>query len=182
MRLQLQAMYNPDVIKAPLTIQALPPTNSLPLGRYDTVLIIEDWEKAELEGIKGLKKHNLERSLANLLLKSHSVVQVRAIMQPIHSPGHPVEPVVAYVQYFNFTEEEPNSKMHLVERKFRSVGNVKTPKGDIIALDNFWRPVELVPRFREIADRELSVHNVLERPTSWRITSFLDKECYQAVY
>lgn len=52
-KLQLRDIQNPSNLLPPYTINALPPSNIHPRGRYDTVLIV-DTTDAQTAGIEGM--------------------------------------------------------------------------------------------------------------------------------
>ena len=53
-RARLHSIQDPEILQAPHTISAIPPTSTLPYGRYDTVLIVDsDNLKAQSVGIEG---------------------------------------------------------------------------------------------------------------------------------
>ena len=188
-RIQLRSTQNPSTFSPPQTIQAEPPSGSLPFGRRNTVLLSHETGDLLLTGANG------ERMCSPLyfhayfhMLSGYLVAQVQAILQPITNP--PCPPLL-YVEFFNFSNTHftvvdsirvpaPASdlEMFVVQRRFRNNGR---PLHDIVPLDNVHQVVQLIPKFGSRVPEGMTCDNSLEHGGEFYINSFADKETFHAI-
>ncbi|EGN97231.1 hypothetical protein SERLA73DRAFT_74942 [Serpula lacrymans var. lacrymans S7.3] len=173
-KIQLHSMFRSYLVMPAQTIQAYPPLPKMPLGNCDTV---------RLSGFDG-------RSFA-----SAPILQVRIIFQAI-APKKTVldqhlSPVLVYAQNFGFSGGRRDSNgsvaveedvdMYVVERLFHNritASGERLRMGSIYPLNTIHLPVDLIPVFGAVMDRNITASNSLEIPTMFYVNNFSDKETY----
>ena len=90
----------------------------------------------------------------------------------------------AYVQPFRIASSainiaESNSKMYRLVRDLRSDC---TRKGLIVPLMKIWRPVELIPKFGMVCNKDWSCDTAVEHSKEFYLNCFADKSTYIEVY
>ena len=191
-RFQHRSVQNPLSFAPPQTVQAVPPSSTLPFGRASTVLIVHESGEFISTDMNG------ERTCPRLFISSHSltvmihpgylIAQVRAIVQPITNP---TSPPLLYVEFFSFSTAHfqmvdgirvaapaPDLEMFLVRRRLRSDGQ---HLGDIIRLDDVRQVIELVPKFGSSVPQNMTCDNSLELGGDFYVNSFADKETFHAI-
>jgi len=114
----------------------------------------------------------------------YRVAQIRMIfsLQAAAKSTELHQKLLAYVQWFSKPQRQAEGgiNMYRVERVMAG----RHPKGDIIALDSVWRPVQLIPHFgqRVMGEERLNMFTSMEICRYFYINSFADKETYQAIY
>ena len=170
------------------TVQAAPPSPTLPFGQANTILIAHESGDQTSDVIEERMTFVSLAILTDTFFEGYLVAQVRAILQPVTTPPH--SPLL-YVEFFNFSNAHfvvvndicvvapaPKIDMFLVHRRFRSNG---APLGDIIAIDAVRQVVQLVPKFGALAAREMTCDNILDIAREFYINSFADKETFHAI-
>jgi hypothetical protein len=169
-KIQLYSAHHTRVIMPAQTIQAVPPSNDAPLGRCDTVMAV----KAE----------------------NPLIVQVRFVFQavPQHSAVLPpyLRQVLIYGQLFTFSGQhwdtvgnvlpEPSVNMFLLERCFTTMNGHLERVGEIFALSDVSRAVEITPVYGSVMDKSFDTTNSLESAPQFYLNSHSDKEIYHALY
>lgn len=89
-----------------------------------------------------------------------------------------VDPLLAYVQWFDYERYDDKSQLQIVGRKHRANGR---PFGDVVELGTIVRPLQLTPVFGTKANPLFNPENVLDIGVLYYVNSFWDKELYQAV-
>ena len=90
----------------------------------------------------------------------------------------------AYVQPFRIAPNarnmaESDSKMYRLVRDLRSD---RTRKGLIVPLTKIWRPVELIPKFGMMCNKNWSCDTAVEHSKEFYLNCFADKSTYIEVY
>ena len=90
----------------------------------------------------------------------------------------------AYVQPFRITPSakgvaDSDSKMYRLVRDLRSD---RTRKGLIIPLTTIWRPVELIPKFGNMCNKDWTCDTAVEHSKEFYLNCFADKSTYIEVY
>ncbi|PVF91686.1 hypothetical protein CPB86DRAFT_719004, partial [Serendipita vermifera] len=161
-RIQLPLVQDEDEQAAVRTVQALPPSSSLPYGRCSCVLITED-EDALPTGINGYR-----------------IAQVRLFFRARLTAQHPLhmKPLV-YVQWFSAPQLVEPLHMFRVERLFSPQ---RQPLGCIVELTSIARFIQLIPEFGPVASHSFTANNSMNACARFFINSFADKEIYQAIW
>ncbi|KAH7917526.1 hypothetical protein BV22DRAFT_1026171, partial [Leucogyrophana mollusca] len=166
-RLQLHSSFKGNVVMPSQVVQALPPSQEMPFGKGDVVLL-----------------HDAE-------LQEPNVAQVRVIFEPIarsgtNLPQHLSRPLI-YVQNFccvSSPTQLPHVDMYMVERIIRSgvtIDHAPVPMAGVYPMTSVTHSVELIPVFGEKMDRSLTQANVLELPRQFLLNTFSDKEVYHSL-
>ncbi|KAI6039085.1 hypothetical protein EDC04DRAFT_2568878 [Pisolithus marmoratus] len=166
-RIQQRSVQDVQAVAPTQTVQAAPPSEQLPFGRANTVLVSHE---------------------SGDLMSADPESELRAILQPI---CHSAPPPLIYVEFFNFSNlhyymvdnirvvaPAPKIEMFVVQRRFRSNGR---PLGDIIPLDNVRQVIQLIPKFGVKAPREMTCDNCLDVGREFYLNSFADKETFHAI-
>ncbi|TDL14397.1 hypothetical protein BD410DRAFT_809768 [Rickenella mellea] len=156
-RVQLRAAHDETVKRPPARIQALPPSDAMPYGRCNFVLVAEPRE-AKVAGIRG-----------------HAVVQIRIILRPIGTAQKDTYPPLVYVQYLKpapgTTQQaragNSQTEVHVVDddiEMFRVVRKMRGAEryGETIPLNDIWRAVQLIPAFGDACPEEWTCDNSVE--------------------
>jgi hypothetical protein len=178
-RIQLPTVQEFDLRAQSRTVQALPPTDVMPYGRGDCVLV-HDTEDAGPTGIQGKSNYPILSPLTNA--SGYRVAQVKLIFRLLVPPTHPYYHVpLAFVSWFSrsLPQTEQDVKMYAVKRLQANDGS---PCGAVIDLQSVARFVQLIPRFRGQLNPQMTQNNVMDCNSIFLVNSFLDKETYQAVY
>ncbi|KAG8865445.1 hypothetical protein FRC20_009827 [Serendipita sp. 405] len=164
LRIQASDIQDEDNVSQCHTVEAVPPSDSLPYGRCHCVLVHDTGDAATV-GIAGYR-----------------VAQVRLIFKiSLHDPlGSMHNMFLAYVQYFSQPKQTPdkNINMYTVSREDRR--GIRA--GVVVPLDSIVRFVQLVPKFGATIHPNLTAENSADVCRDFYINSFADKEIYQAVW
>ncbi|EGN93959.1 hypothetical protein SERLA73DRAFT_78341 [Serpula lacrymans var. lacrymans S7.3] len=168
----LHSTFWSHIIMPPQTIQAYLPLPDMPLGNCDAVML------GNQDG------HGLQ---------STSVVQTRIIFQAI-APRNTVldqclSTVLIYAQNFGYTGArrdgqgnilvEEDVDMYMVERLFRNLTTRERIRaGNVYPLNSIHLPVNLIPVFGAVMNRDINSSNSMEVPTTFYVNNFSDKETY----
>ncbi|KAG1877527.1 hypothetical protein F4604DRAFT_1580762, partial [Suillus subluteus] len=152
------------IVSPARTVQALPPSSSMPFGRGDTVLITHE--------------------------SRYLIVQMKAIIQPITEAPHMNQPFL-YVEFFNFSHSSftttddihfvtpaPVTDMFLVQRCIRSN---RDPSGDIVPLSSVHQVIELIPKFGREVPLSMNCNNSLQLAREFYVNNFADKETFHTI-
>ena len=93
-------------------------------------------------------------------------------------------PFFAYVQPLKIVPGAKNMadsdiKMYKLVRDLRSD---RTRKGLIVPLANIWRPVELIPKFGKMCNKDWTCDTAVESSKEFYLNCFSDKSMYIEVY
>ncbi|KAG1883457.1 hypothetical protein F4604DRAFT_1677774 [Suillus subluteus] len=173
-RMQQCSTQDSRIISPARTVQALPPSSSMPFGRGDTVLITH--ESSEL--------------LSPAVSERYLIVQVKAIIQPITEAPHMNQPFL-YVEFFNFSHSSftttddirsitpaPVTDMFSVQCCIRSN---RDPSGDIVPLSSVHQVIELIPKFGREVPLSMNCNNNLQLACEFYVNNFADKETFHAI-
>lgn len=181
-RLFLCTVQNDRLLAPPTTVQALPPSDKLPHGRCNCVLVYDN-DFAAATGLWGMFYFEAELEYILTCGAGYQIAQVRLIFSPQFSNDrHPLNgKIFAYVQWFSTPKRaaEDNIEMYLVHCSTRANGSLF---GDVIELDMVSRAVEMLPKFGGAVSKELNSDNVMDRVKSYYFNCFSDKETFKAVY
>ncbi|KLO07926.1 hypothetical protein SCHPADRAFT_944890 [Schizopora paradoxa] len=184
-RLQLRTTQNERVVASPHTVAALPPTDALPYGFCNFVLI-KDPPNVPYRGIQGAGN-------------SHYVAQIRLIFSPfVRRPRRGAgvtntRHLLAYVQPLKPArgtlslqddgrfDHVPDDNIEMF-RLVRDLNPDGSRVGKVVRLLEIWRPIDVIPVFGEECPEEWNRDNSVELATEFYVNSFADKETYQAVY
>lgn len=72
--------------------------------------------------------------------------------------------------------------MFRVKRSTGRQGRSNAPRIKVVQLEDIWRPVELIPRFKGNCPENWTDENAVELAEELYVNSFSDKETYQSVY
>jgi hypothetical protein len=129
-------------------------------------------------------------------MTGHSPVQIRLIFRlvPPHSHGQfPVSNMfLAYVQRFDIVPQyaslattnargiypDPVTKMYIVKRSLRADGS---RMGDVIPVTNLRASADLIPLFRNQADKRLTKENNLECNQEFLLNKFFDPNLFYSI-
>ncbi|PVF91792.1 hypothetical protein CPB86DRAFT_718777 [Serendipita vermifera] len=163
-RIHLPCVQDEEVQAAVRTVQALPPSEHLPVGRGSCVLIREsdNTQSASIEA-------------------GYLIAQVHLIFRISFPFPHPMNNVLlAYVQWFSDPDSvKDNIHMYRVQR---SLDSKLKPVGDVVELESISRLVQLVPDFGKKVAASLNATNSVSRCKYFWVNSFADKEIYQSVW
>ncbi|KAG2139146.1 uncharacterized protein EDB93DRAFT_1253071 [Suillus bovinus] len=119
--------YHERHLEPSQAVLAQPPSETLPCGQYDAVIVNIDpmfkWLHSHLEG--------------------HCVGYLRLIFRPI-TPLEHSGTYLAYVEHLNVVTMDPAAGMHVLQHAQRSNG---TRIGDVIPLSQIVSTAHLIPRF-----------------------------------
>ncbi|KAE9383333.1 hypothetical protein BT96DRAFT_844117 [Gymnopus androsaceus JB14] len=186
--LQGRQYFNADLVTDPYTILALPPDEKWVYGRQDCAIINVDpsecWPRSSMNG--------------------HSVVAVKMIFT-VSQPKKPARPIpgthqfLAYCERFDVVAQEPPppeyahlplfnawnnhspdyfTGCYVLKRARRSNGE---PFGDIIPLTQFRALADLIPHFRNKADRRLSSFTSFHLKDEFFFNKYFDHEIYHTL-
>jgi len=130
-------------------------------------------------------------------IPGHAVVQVRLIFRIGQSANPPLplsDQFVAYVQRFEIVPQpnpngsgsrpalgrfpEPTSSLYILKRARRTN---KELIGDVVPLKQIRAQVDLVPRFKESAQRVFTSRNVMAYAREFWLNKYFNKELYYAL-
>ena len=116
------------------------------------------------------------------LVKGCKVAQLRIIFAP--EKNYSGVPFFAYVQPFKIAPGTKNMagsdiKMYKLVRDLR---NDHTRKGLIVPLANIWRPVELIPKFGKMCNKDWTCDTAVESSKEFYLNCFSDKSTYIEIY
>ena len=121
-------------------------------------------------------------SILILLVEGCKVVQLRIVF----APGEDCIDMgfYAYVQPFRILPSAKNladsdSKMYRLVRDLRSD---RSRKGLIVPLTTIWRPVELIPKFGNMCNKDWTCDTAVEHSKEFYLNCFADKSTYIEVY
>ena len=189
-RVQTQGLDD-GLVTEPRRLNATPPCDVWPLGRYDAALFVHDCANHERAPGLGLDGKPLNRfTLRNLMLfLGYDVAQIRLILHPIWDVEVPNAPsYLVYAQRFDIIPQltaipparasipDPTTGQYILKRALRSD---KSRIGDIIPLSHCRMPIQLVPRFGAKADTRLTSRNSMEWSTEFFLNTYFDKDMFQ---
>ncbi|KAI0037886.1 hypothetical protein FA95DRAFT_1506366, partial [Auriscalpium vulgare] len=172
-RIQRHSVYGDHPVLPPQNVQACPPSNSWPYGRYETALVIDDpsviWPG---NGIQG-----------------HSVAELKIIFRPIMCNPSAATPYLVYAQRFDIISQgpavdgrpvaDPATGMYVLRRAVRAD---RTYLGDVIPLSQICLPLDVVPRFGDKADPRLTAQNSKAFSYEFYLNKYVDKEIFATVF
>ncbi|KIM88976.1 hypothetical protein PILCRDRAFT_61652 [Piloderma croceum F 1598] len=179
-RMQQQSSQDKTIMLPSHTIQALPPSPSMPHGQCNTVLVND---------ADGSAEHTSTDEASGC-----KVMQVKLLFSLILSQGFAgrlQQAVFFYGESFKFSSAHqevvdgvnvfkpaPNIDMFLLHRHMRSNGQ---RMGDIVCLTDIREVVELVPNFGVQMDDKLDCNNSLNIPNTFYLNNFADKEMFHSI-
>lgn len=193
LQLQTKTYHYPHGILPPKTINACPPSQEWPSGRYDAVVANlnqgQEWPNSGLQG-----KHLMDNIIPRLTLYSgHQVVCLRMIFR-IKPPGHAnnipgSHCFLCYAERFDILPQlnsqmlrgqypEASSGLYLLKPAYRAN---QTRMGDILPLDQIRELVGLTPNFGQQANRHYDKTNCREIATEFWLDKYFDKELFYAL-
>ncbi|KAG8823085.1 hypothetical protein FRC19_004644 [Serendipita sp. 401] len=162
LRMHLSSVQDDDELAPMRTVEALPPSEELPYGRCNCVLV-HDSEEAAVVGIHGYR-----------------VAQIRLLFL-IHFTDQRIQPLpLAYVEYFSRPRRNVERGICMYEVSRQDRHGVRT--GEVIPMEAIARFVQLIPKFGSVARVDLSSINSMDTCRDYYVNSFADKEIYQSVY
>ncbi len=191
-RLQLRSQDNSNVVLQPITVMAAPPSDDLPFGLYNFVLV-KDASNSKSQSIHGTFSYSPYHSIVHFThdhsLIDHSVAQLRLIFQPVYSKLCSYQPeFLAYVEPLRVVHVPRQSKKGAagcsvginsgvirVERIFDPDGS---RAGMVISLTDIWKPVDLVPDYGEACPPHWTSGSASDFATQFFVNSFYDKQTY----
>lgn len=192
-QLQTKAYHYPHGIIPPKTVNAAPPSQEWPSGRYDAVIAnldpTQEWPSCGLQG----KLSCMSRNMTLSFWLGHQVVRLRMIFRvilPGHTSGiHRCHRFLCYVQRYDIVPQlnsqmvrgqypEVSSGLYLLKPAYRAN---HTYIGDIIPLDQIRELVELTPNFGGQADRQYDQSNISELSREFWLDKYFDKELFYAL-
>lgn len=179
-RIQLPTVQDENEASKVQTIQALPPSKTMPYGRCNWVLIHDD-RSAATTGIAGMYNHT-QAPHTNIQVTGYRVAQARLFFCLTVPEAHKLHNVpLVYIHWFSkpLPHAEKNILMYAVKRLHNEDG---LPKAGIVELASVARFIQLVPRFTAKIAPEVTYHTSSDICKWYLINSFTDKELYQAVY
>ncbi|KAG1724322.1 uncharacterized protein EDB91DRAFT_1255279 [Suillus paluster] len=191
-RMQRRSTQDSRIVSPAHTVQALPPSSSMPFGRGDTVLITH--ESGELLSPATSERmcilFPITSSHLSPRILGYLIVQVKAIIQPITEMPRLNQPFL-YVEFFNFSHSSfstiddirfitpaPVTDMFSVQRCVRSNHD---PLGDIVPLDSMRQVIELIPKFGREVPLSMNRDNSLQLAREFYVNNFADKETFHAI-
>jgi hypothetical protein len=172
------------------TLNACPPSEAWPLGRFDTAIanMSRDitWPERTLRGAV-LVLIQLFEAYQPI---GHCVVQVRLVMHPVLPAGFSrfagLDQFLTYVQRFDIVPQPGSitdqhdrvTQMFVLKRSLRSD---RSRLGDIVPLSQLRAPVDVVPRFSGPADNRLSKVNTLEYSSEFLLNKYFDKDTFYSL-
>jgi hypothetical protein len=157
------------------SVEAVPPSASLPYGRCNCVLVHCD-DDAEGIGIRG-PRFTFILTLTNSFI-GYRVAQVRLLFR-VHFVDRfntPYQEMLAYIQWFSKPKDEPENDIMMYQ-----VSRLENAH-EVILLDSISRFVQLVPKFGSCIHEDLSTDTSLDMCRYFYVNSFADKEIYQSVW
>ncbi|KAH7917570.1 hypothetical protein BV22DRAFT_1026118 [Leucogyrophana mollusca] len=161
-RVQLPAYHDRSSVEPPQTLRICPPSNELPQGLYDSVIMNTSPESHwPVNGLEGF------------------VVQLRLVFRPLNSSHY-----LAYVQTFNIVPHasggkvNPGTNMHSLKRAVWSNGE---HIGGIIPITQVRSPTHLIPRFGKQAHPCLTRNNSSEVSSDFWLNKYWNKDFYHAL-
>ncbi|KAF9791321.1 hypothetical protein BJ322DRAFT_1000188, partial [Thelephora terrestris] len=162
-------------VTSPRRLNATPPCDSWPFGRYDTALFAHS---------------NVDPALSpDVGLAGYDISQIRLILHLIWDREVPDAPsYLVYAQRFNIIPQltsippthaaipNPVTGLYLVKRALRAD---KSRIGDIIPLSHCRVPIQLVPRFGAKADARITSRNSMEWSREFFLNTYFDKDIFQ---
>ncbi|KAJ7096864.1 hypothetical protein C8R44DRAFT_643819 [Mycena epipterygia] len=118
----------------------------------------------------------------------YRVGQVRVIfaipdkhIKKIFQAGVIVPKYLVYVEWFTAFKKQPEPD-HLMYKISRALDRDGDRMASIIPIDNIRRSVHLFPKFGQVAPREWTSSNVLEKCTTFFVSCFTDRHSYVTIY
>lgn len=193
-RLQLRSVETHGCVMKPTTVMACPPSDELPFGLYNFVLVKTE-EGSDMDSFRG--KHARIQSVCSVNLRAtaallgHFVAQLRLVFQPLYpTESNPTQKpqYLAYIEPLKLVHRTVNnvrsdtgvfvdkdSRLARVERVLDADGS---RTGVIIQLTDIWRPIDLVPNFGETCPLEWNTDNACEVAQEYSVNTFHDKQTY----
>ena len=114
----------------------------------------------------------------------HTVAQLRMIFVPNFADDNTPRTPFVYVQPLTYSpkskgEADADVNMFSFVRTFRS-NNMR--RGLIVPLNQVWRPVELIPKFKGECDKTWTCDSAVESAREFYLNCFSDKPTYMEVY
>ena len=124
----------------------------------------------------------LHSFILTYLVEGCKVAQLRIIFAPKKNCNGVL--FFAYVQPFKTMASAKNMadsdiKMYKLVRDLRSD---RTRKGLIVPLTSIWRPVELIPKFGKMCNKDWTCDTAVECSKEFYLNCFTDKATYHEVY
>ncbi|KAG8798922.1 hypothetical protein FRC16_006244 [Serendipita sp. 398] len=164
-RIQRPTIQDEDELGDTRVIQAVPPNVSQNRHGLCNCVLVKSDDDAEETGIAGYR-----------------IAQLRLIFMPRLPQTHPLYDVpLAYIYWFSHlpSRTERNINMYQVHCLRESD---RSHIGEVIPLSSICRLVQLVPKFGNWANPELTKDNSMDVWKYYYLNSFMDKETYQAVW
>jgi hypothetical protein len=196
-RMQQHSTQDPRIVRPSQTIQALPPSASMPDGRCNTVLVsVADGSgermSTSVNNGEPLTQPACHYDLNSVVLaETYRVIQVRLVFSPVNPTDRSQPAIYIYGQFFKFSAlhreasdgvdiftPAPHIDMFLLSCHVRANGE---HMGDIISLTDVRECVELVPRFGTKIGDQVNHNNSLEVSGNFYLNNFADKETFHAI-
>lgn len=184
-RLQRASFHDSDSLSSPQTVNAIPPNQHSPYGRYDAVLVCTDadqqWPKSGLEGAHHL---HINTQAGAYLFSGHKVAELRLILRPIPNGAIGNDRFLAYVQRFDFVPRPNGShidkytQLPVIRRANRSNGQ---PLGEIVPLSQVRELVNIIPCFGARAQSNLTKSNSVHHSSTFFLNKYFTKDQYYAL-
>ncbi|KAG6369429.1 hypothetical protein JVT61DRAFT_14884 [Boletus reticuloceps] len=166
-RVQLHSNFQSSVIMPSQVVQARPPGDLFPHGNCDVVLL------------------DSSRQSRN----PYTIAQVRTVFKPHLTPSMVQDlrfsfllTPLLYVQYFKVCQEDPSTRMWMVERCLTETERGTVRIGEVIPLMCISHAAELVAVYGEKANRAISSYTSQECYSRFFLNHYADKEVYNALH
>ena len=199
-QVQNRSYFPPHSILPPQTINSSPPSDSSgwTYGQSDVVLINTD--NAKIWPHSGLEGHIFFISfiVTDLFDLGHHIAQLQLIFRAVPSRIAPFAPgtdlFLTYVRRFDIVPQlnpavrapstrkglypDPSTGLYVLKRSQRSDG---TAMGDVVPLEKLRTLLDVVPRFGEDANKQLTKETSLEFSLEFWLNRYFEKELFYAL-
>lgn len=184
-RMQQHSTQDPSIVLPVRTIQALPPTEEMPYGRGNTVLIKHGDCKYNITFFHLYTSADLVTPIAV------KIMQIRIIFALSSTRTNTDREVYLYGDFFTFTGTtgpDGNGGVATLPAQDidqftlrRHVRTGSVPMSDVVELTDVLEVVQLVPRFGAQIDRQWDCDNSLALGTEFFLNNFANKNTFHAV-
>jgi hypothetical protein len=180
-RLQRASFHDSNTLLPPQTVNAMPPNQQWPHGRYDAILVCTDgnyqWPQSGLEGAPMF----VCQYQYLVLFLGHKVAELRLVLCPIPEGSIGNDRFLAYVQQFDFVPQQNGSyidkdmQLPVIRRVIRSNGQ---PLGEIVPLSQVRELVNIIPCFGTKAQSHLTQSNSAYHTSTFLLNKYFTKDQY----
>ncbi len=190
MQLRCDGQSTSDRVMRPVPVMAVMPSDKLPYGYCNFVLVGED-PCLNLKCFRGKKCPRIP-TFWHLLtcLKGHFAAQVRLSFQPLFPEKKQRPEILAYVEPLQPAQgslELRGTEFVHVPEKFSGLYKVRpivdkrgSRFGVVINITDIWRPVDLVPAFDKRCPANWSADTAVNRAENLYVNTFFDKAIHRA--